>query len=49
MKHFVHFEAADQMLRLYKLFIDVDSTQVEVNPFGETDTNKGKLTSLNKK
>ncbi|KCV67534.1 succinyl-CoA synthetase beta subunit [Fonticula alba] len=33
-------EAADQIARLYKLFIDVDATQVEINPFGkDTDGN----------
>ena len=30
-------EAAQQMTNLYNLFIDVDATQVEINPFGETD------------
>ncbi|XP_054751618.2 succinate--CoA ligase [GDP-forming] subunit beta, mitochondrial-like [Lytechinus pictus] len=29
--------AADQIKNLYKLFLGVDATQVEVNPFGETD------------
>ncbi|CAG5126736.1 unnamed protein product [Candidula unifasciata] len=29
-------EAADQMARLYDLFLKVDATQVEINPFGET-------------
>ncbi|XP_071479118.1 succinate--CoA ligase [GDP-forming] subunit beta, mitochondrial-like [Diadema antillarum] len=28
--------AADQIKNLYKLFLGVDATQVEVNPFGET-------------
>uniref|UniRef100_A0A6F9DU70 Succinate--CoA ligase [GDP-forming] subunit beta, mitochondrial n=1 Tax=Phallusia mammillata TaxID=59560 RepID=A0A6F9DU70_9ASCI len=28
--------AAEQIKRLYTLFIDVDATQVEINPFGET-------------
>jgi len=28
--------ASEQMQRLYKLFIGVDATQVEINPFGET-------------
>uniref|UniRef100_A0A8B8AXY2 Succinate--CoA ligase [GDP-forming] subunit beta, mitochondrial n=1 Tax=Crassostrea virginica TaxID=6565 RepID=A0A8B8AXY2_CRAVI len=28
--------AADQIRRLYELFIKVDATQVEINPFGET-------------
>ncbi|TWW61775.1 Succinate--CoA ligase [GDP-forming] subunit beta, mitochondrial, partial [Takifugu flavidus] len=29
-------QAADQIKRLYDLFLKVDATQVEVNPFGET-------------
>lgn len=29
-----------QIQNLYKLFIDVDATQVEINPFGETDTGR---------
>ena len=29
-------EAGEQVARLYKLFTEVDATQVEVNPFGET-------------
>ncbi|XP_040263166.1 succinate--CoA ligase [GDP-forming] subunit beta, mitochondrial [Bufo gargarizans] len=29
-------QAADQIKRLYELFLKVDATQVEVNPFGET-------------
>ncbi|XP_048739589.1 succinate--CoA ligase [GDP-forming] subunit beta, mitochondrial-like [Ostrea edulis] len=28
--------AADQIRRLYDLFVSVDATQVEINPFGET-------------
>jgi len=28
--------ASEQMQRLYKLFVGVDATQVEINPFGET-------------
>jgi succinyl-CoA synthetase beta subunit len=34
-------QAAEQMENLYKLFVDVDATQVEINPFGETDTGRG--------
>ncbi|XP_050390647.1 succinate--CoA ligase [GDP-forming] subunit beta, mitochondrial [Patella vulgata] len=33
-------EAAAQILNLYKLFVKVDATQVEINPFGETDTGR---------
>jgi hypothetical protein len=29
------------MQNLYKLFMDVDATQVEINPFGLTDTGRG--------
>uniref|UniRef100_A0A2K5R2P6 succinate--CoA ligase (GDP-forming) n=1 Tax=Cebus imitator TaxID=2715852 RepID=A0A2K5R2P6_CEBIM len=29
-------QAADQITKLYNLFLKVDATQVEVNPFGET-------------
>jgi succinyl-CoA synthetase beta subunit len=34
-------EASDQMQNLYQLFLDVDATQVEINPFGLTPQNKG--------
>ena len=34
--------AALQIKRLYNLFIGVDATQVEVNPFGETPDGQGK-------
>jgi len=30
-------EAATQIQKLYELFLRVDATQVEINPFGETD------------
>lgn len=33
--------AALQIKRLYNLFIGVDATQVEVNPFGETPDGQG--------
>jgi len=29
-------EAADQIMKLYKLFVKYDCTQIEINPFGET-------------
>ncbi|XP_064632081.1 succinate--CoA ligase [GDP-forming] subunit beta, mitochondrial-like isoform X1 [Lineus longissimus] len=32
-----HKQASDQIKKLYELFIKVDATQVEINPFGETD------------
>ncbi|KAF9098573.1 Succinate--CoA ligase [GDP-forming] subunit beta, mitochondrial [Mortierella sp. AD031] len=33
-------EASEQMQNLYELFLDVDATQVEINPFGLTPQNK---------
>ncbi|KAI8353880.1 succinyl-CoA ligase subunit beta, mitochondrial [Mortierella sp. GBAus27b] len=33
-------EASEQMQNLYELFLDVDATQVEINPFGLTPDNK---------
>ena len=33
--------AADQIQRLYNLFLSVDATQVEINPFGETPDGRG--------
>lgn len=34
-------QAAEQFKRLYKLFVSVDATQVEINPFGETPQGEG--------
>lgn len=34
-------QAAEQIKALYKLFLKVDATQVEINPFGETPDGKG--------
>jgi len=34
-------EAARQIQRLYGLFLKVDATQVEINPFGETPDGQG--------
>jgi len=34
-------EAANQIKRLYELFVKVDATQIEINPFGETSDGKG--------
>lgn len=39
-------QAADQIKRLYDLFLKVDATQVEVNPFGETPEGQGTLCVL---
>ncbi|XP_023230036.1 succinate--CoA ligase [GDP-forming] subunit beta, mitochondrial-like [Centruroides sculpturatus] len=33
-------EAADQIKKLYQLFLKIDATQLEVNPFGETPDGK---------
>ncbi|KAF9168614.1 Succinate--CoA ligase [GDP-forming] subunit beta, mitochondrial [Actinomortierella ambigua] len=33
-------EASEQMQNLYKLFLDVDAVQVEINPFGLTPQNR---------
>mgnify|MGYP001390802672 CR=1 FL=1 len=35
-------QAAEQMERLYNLFLSVDATQVEINPFGLTPDGRGK-------
>ena len=35
--------AAEQIKRLYELFVKVDATQVEINPFGETPDGRGSL------
>lgn len=34
-------QAADQIKKLYDLFLKVDATQVEVNPLGETPEGQG--------
>lgn len=33
--------AAKQIQQLYELFLSVDATQVEINPFGETPDGRG--------
>jgi len=40
-------EAASQIRNLYELFVSVDATQVEINPFGETD--KGRVVCFDAK
>ncbi|KAF9186840.1 Succinate--CoA ligase [GDP-forming] subunit beta, mitochondrial [Haplosporangium sp. Z 11] len=42
-------EASEQMQNLYDLFVDVDATQVEINPFGLTPQNHGKLVCFDAK
>ncbi|PIO55655.1 succinate-CoA ligase, beta subunit [Teladorsagia circumcincta] len=32
----IGFQAAEEIKRLYNLFLDVDATQIEINPFCET-------------
>lgn len=39
---FLWFQAADQIKGLYNLFVKVDASQVEINPFGETPDGRGK-------
>ena len=34
-------QAAKQIKQLYNLFLKVDATQVEINPFGETPDGQG--------
>ena len=34
-------EATKQIMNLYQLFLAVDATQVEINPFGETPDGRG--------
>ena len=36
-------QAAEQIKLLYEVFLKVDATQVEINPFGETPDGKGIL------
>ena len=40
-------QAANQVRKLYKMFIDVDATQIEVNPLGETDDGRGNASTYN--
>ena len=39
-------DAAEQIKRLYALFLKVDATQIEINPFGETPDGQGILCHL---
>ncbi|XP_014674136.1 PREDICTED: succinyl-CoA ligase [GDP-forming] subunit beta, mitochondrial-like isoform X1 [Priapulus caudatus] len=32
----IHMQAAHQIINLYNMFMHVDATQIEINPFGET-------------
>jgi len=36
-------DATEQIKRLYALFLKVDATQIEINPFGETPDGQGKV------
>lgn len=40
-------QAAEEIKKLYNLFLKVDATQVEINPFGETPDGRGILCSKN--
>lgn len=44
-KIFLFHQAAEQIKKLYNLFIKVDATQVEINPFGETPDGRGEVMS----
>lgn len=39
-------KAAGEIRKLYNLFIGVDATQVEINPFGETPEGRGQWNEL---
>lgn len=45
-KFFFLFQVADQILRLYEMFLKVDATQIEINPFGETPDKRGILKNI---
>ena len=36
-------DATEQIKRLYALFLKLDATQIEINPFGETPDGQGTL------
>jgi len=38
----VFVQATEQIKNLYEMFMSVDATQVEINPFGETPEGRGK-------
>lgn len=40
-------KAAEQIRNLYNLFVKVDATQIEINPFAETTGNQGMSFFLN--
>ena len=39
-------DATEQIKRLYALFLKVDATQIEINPFGETPDGQGRVRLL---
>ena len=39
-------DATEQIKRLYALFLKVDATQIEINPFGETPDGEGTVQLL---
>ena len=39
-------DATEQIKRLYALFLKLDATQIEINPFGETPDGEGMLCVL---
>ena len=40
---FVCFQAAEEIKKLYQLFLKVDATQIEINPLGETKDGRGMI------
>lgn len=34
-------QAADEMSKIYRLFVELDCTQVEINPFAQTPEGRG--------
>ena len=37
------FQAAEEIKKLYQLFLKVDATQIEINPLGETKDGRGMI------
>jgi succinyl-CoA synthetase beta subunit len=45
-QHVLVLQAAKQIKQLYELFLKVDATQVEINPFAETPDGRGRCLCL---
>ena len=39
-------QAKDQIKKLYEMFLKIDATQVEINPFGETPDGQGEMVKI---